>query len=272
MQHRKSVSILASSSLTAGALNRSTDGSSFKVSMNDAIIIPSDAQNITVEVVKATIWHTTPNFKSTNNQIHIKGLDTADVLQTRVITLPVGLYDVASFKSALLAQLLNEGFKQTPTPVLDITADYATNKLGIVLNYTSTEFSFTVANGVNNPMNQILGYDIATYTTTTAPFVKIAPNIAKFNQLNSILIVSNLCDNGFAVNSTESNIVAQVLIDVSAGSQIIYEPFNATSVSASNLQGRFLKEFEVRITDENLDSIDTNGEEFTVLFKISFTV
>lgn len=267
---RKSVSILASSSVSNGAQSVSDDGSSFRVSLNDAIHIPSEAKNITLEVVKATVWNTIPNFKTTNNQIYIRGPDTADVLQNRVITLPAGLYDVATFKSALLAQLLNEGFKQSPKPVLDIVADYATGKIGFIFNYTTTEFSFTAANGVNFPMAQILGYDIDTYTTTTAPFLFFGQSVAKFNQLNSILIITNLCDNGFAINSFESNIVAQILIDVQPSSQIIYEPFNPTSVSASNLSGTYLKNFDVRITDENLANIDTNSEEFTVLFKISY--
>jgi hypothetical protein len=271
-QHRKSVSILCSSSVNNGALNLSPDGSSFRVSLNDAIRIPSDAQNITVETSKATVWNTIPNFKATNNQIYVSAQDTLGVVQTRVITLPVGLYDVSTFKAALLGQLLNEGFKQTPTAVIDVVADYATSKIGIVLNYTNTSISFTTANGVLNPMNQILGFDLATYTTAIAPFVQYAPNVAKFNQLNSILVISNLSDNGFAINSRESNIIAQILINVQPGSQIIFEPFNPTQVSASNLAGQNLKEFSVSITDENLQSIDTNGEEFTVLFKISYTI
>ena len=270
--HHKSISVLASSSTENGASNRSIDGSSFKVSLNDALHIPSDAKNITLSVVKAVIWNTTPNFKISNNQIYIKGPDVNDLDIEAVITLPVGLYDVTMFKSALLAQLLNAGFKQSPTPILDITADYATSKLSFTLNYTSVEFSFEVGVGVTNPMNEILGYDLATYTTTTAPFIVTAPLVAKFNQLNSILVISNLCDNGFAINHVESNICAQILIDVPPGSQIIYEPFNPTQVEASNLQGRYLKEFNCQVTDEKLVPIDTNSEDYTVLFKISYTV
>lgn len=269
-QHHKSISVLASSSTENGAYNRSIDGSSFKVSLNDAIHIPETAKNITLSVTKAVIWNSSPNFKLNNNQIYIKGPDVNDLDIEEVITLPVGLYDVTMFKSALLAELLNLGFKQSPTPILDITANYATSKLSFTLNYTSVEFSFIA--GVTNPMNEILGYDLATYTTVTAPFIVTAPNVAKFNQLNSILVISNLCDNGFAINRTESNICAQILIDVPPGSQIIYEPFNPTQVEASNLQGRYLKEFNCQITDEKLVPIDTNSEDYTVLFKISYTV
>jgi hypothetical protein len=268
---QKSISILASSSLTAGAQNKTLDGSSFRVSLNDALHVPNNAENITVEVTKATYWNTSPNFKSTNNQIYVRGPDVADVLQSKLITLPVGLYDVSMFKAALLTELLNEGFKQTPSPVLNISANYATGKIIIILNYTTTEVSFAVADGVVNPMNQILGFDLLKYTTAIAPFAQYAPNVAKFNQLNSILITSNLCDNGFAINSKESNIIAQILINVSPGTQLIYEPFNPTKVSASNLQNRYLKEFDVQLTDELLVPIDTNTEEYTVLFKISYT-
>jgi hypothetical protein len=271
-QHRKSVSILCSSSTANGARNVDISGGSFQVTLNDAIQFPPNAQNITVECTKATVWNTISNFKTTNNQIFVSAQDTLGVVITRVITLPVGLYDVSTFKAALLGQLLNEGFKQSPTPVLDVVADYATSKIGIVLNYTNTSISFTLGNGVLNPMNKILGFDLGTYATGNAPFVQYAPNVAKFNQLNSILVVSNLSDNGFAVNNREANVIAQILINVQPGSQIIFEPFNPTQVSASNLAGSNLKEFNVRITDENLQTIDTNYEEFTVLFKISYTI
>jgi hypothetical protein len=266
---KNSISILASSSTVNGARNKSADGSYFEVYLNDATKIPDDAKNITVEVEKSTIWWTIPNFKSNNNQLYVTGQNVSNVVQSRLITVAPGLYDLSLLRTSILNELQNQGFKQTPLPVLDFAADIATGRVVIKMNYTNTKVDFRLANAPNS-MNQILGYALAEYTTVTAPFNLVAPNVAQFNSINSLLIKSDLTDNGLSLNGYEDSIVSQVLINVNPGSQIIYEPNNPTRTSASNLQGRLLRNFHVELTDENRVRVDTFGENYSVLFKISW--
>jgi hypothetical protein len=266
---RKSVNILASSATVNGAKNKSADGSYFSVYLNDATLIPQNAQNITVEVVKSTIWWVFPNIQATNNQIYVTGENVANVLQSRLITITPGLYDLALLKTSILNQLQNNGFKQSPLPVIDFTSDAATGRVIVKMNYINSKIDFRAVN-VPNPINTILGFDLAEYTTGSAQFNLTAPNVAKFNTINSLLIKSDLTDVGLSLNGFEDYIVGQVLINVSPGSQLVYEPYNAIQTSAQNLQGRLLRNFYVQLTDESRNPVNTFGEDYTVLFKISW--
>lgn len=267
--YKNSISILASSALANGAKNKSPDGSYFRVYLNDAVHIPDDAKNITVAVEKATVWWVIPNFVATNNQIYITGQNTLGVVQSRLITVPVGLYDLNLLKIRILNELQNQGFKQSPLPVIDFAADTATGRAVIKLNYVDSKVDFRIINAPNS-MYDILGFALAEYTTVTAPFNLTAPNVAKLNSINSLLIKTDLTDNGLSLNGIEDSIVAQILINVNPSSQIIYEPNNPTETSAQNLQGRLLRDFYVQLTDETRNAVNTFNEDFTVLFKISW--
>jgi hypothetical protein len=267
---RKSVSILASSSIANGAKNKSANGSYFSVYLNDATKIPDDAKNITVEIEKSVIWWVFPNIEAKNNQIYVTGENTANVLQSRLITISPGLYDLALLKTSILNQLQNQGFKQSPLPVIDFTSDASTGRVIVKMNYINSKIDFRAIN-VPNPINTVLGFDLAEYTTGSAQFNLTAPNIAQFNTINSLLIKSDLTDVGLSLNGFEDYIVGQVLINVSPGSQIIYEPHNPTQTSAQNLQGRLLRNFHVELTDESRNPVNTFGEDYSVLFKISWS-
>jgi hypothetical protein len=268
--YRKSISILASSSTVNGARNKSSDGSYFEVYLNDSTKIPDDAKNITLEIEKSTIWWVMPNIESNNNQIFITGQNTANVVQSRLITIPAGLYDLSLLRTSILNELQNQGFKQLPLPVIDFSSNSATGKVIIKMNYTDSKVDFRPAN-CPNPINTILGFDLLEYTTTIAEFNLTAPNIAKFNTINSLLVKSDLTDNGMSLNGTENSICAQVLINVSPGSQIIYSPNNPTKTQADNLQGRLLRNFHVELVNETGVRVNTFGENYSVLFKISWS-
>ena len=61
------ISLLVSSDPAQGASNVSQDGSSFEIQLDDPIVIPRDALNVTVSVEEASVWWVVPNIISDEN-------------------------------------------------------------------------------------------------------------------------------------------------------------------------------------------------------------
>ena len=73
-----------------GAQNKSQDGSTFSVQLNNPISIPKESIYCTLEVSSATIWNNTPNISSAigNNKLYLHTEVDADLGPDFVITIP----------------------------------------------------------------------------------------------------------------------------------------------------------------------------------------
>jgi hypothetical protein len=70
------ISFVVTSDPSAGATNRSADGSYFEVQLDDGLQIPKDALNVNVRVEEASIWWVVPNIiKGQNDKMYITGED-----------------------------------------------------------------------------------------------------------------------------------------------------------------------------------------------------
>ena len=246
------VNMLASS----GAGSVSEDGSRFSFQLNPPLEIPQHAKNITVSAEAATVWWTVPNITNQNNTLSIVGPDLNDVLQTYNISLPQGLYDLSQVESAVHRALENQGAKNVPEPLVSMLADDSTQKVIVRLNYANVQVFF----GPSSPY-KILGF-VAGTTLSRPPTNNRAPFVAQFNQINSFLIHSSLVNQGLRVNNKYSSVIAQVLIDVAPGSQIVSKEFNPPRLEASNLRGK-TDRVQFWITDDQNRPVNTNGEIFT---------
>ena len=86
------ITIDANSNTATGAVNVSSNGSSFEINFAEALTLPQDTKEAYVEVLGGSVWWSIPNISSTlgNNKIKITGPDTSDVTQTYTLTIPDG--------------------------------------------------------------------------------------------------------------------------------------------------------------------------------------
>jgi len=250
------ISMIVSSDPNNGAVNRSSDGSYFEVQLQDGLKIPKDALNVNISVEEATIWWTVPNIiTGENNKVYISGPDKLDLLQNYVLTIEQGLYDLSGLNASIARELEAQGAKIDPEPLITLSPDEATQKVQLRFNYATVFIDFTQ----NDTPREILGFDSAVYTPVpTNPI--LAPNVAAFNTVNYFLIHSDLTNKGIRFNNNYNQTIAQVLIDVPPGSQIVSKPFNPAKVNAQELSGATRTNLRFWLTDDNNNRINTNNE------------
>jgi hypothetical protein len=269
---QKEATIIVSSDPDLGAINRSTDGSSFEIPLEDALEIPKNAINCNICVESATIWWTCPNvITGQNDKLYIYGDSNAlvPVPQLYIITIPQGLYDLTGLNTSILSQLENLGAKSDPSPLINLTADSNTQRVNIKFNYSNVYVDFSQA----TTPREILGFNSAVYGPyATVPINILAPNTAGFNTINYFLIGSDLVRHGIRFNNTYAGVISQVLIDVSPGSQIVSTPFNPSRIQCDELIGSKRTNLRFRLTDDKLRAVNTNGEFYSCRIVIRYNI
>jgi hypothetical protein len=261
-------SLILTSDATQGASNVSSDGSRFEVQMNESLRVPDDAINCSVSMESASIWWSVANIiTGENDTMYIHGLNTSDVETPFTIVIPQGLYDLPALNLKIQQLLENEDGKISPYNNIDLIADNATQKVVIKFNYSINTIDFSQS----NTPRDVLGFNNAIYGAYAgAPENVLANNVAKFNSVDSFLIHCDLVDRGILLNNKYSQVLGQVLIDVSPGSQIIYNPFNPTRVEANNLIGGSRRAIRVWLTDQSGNAVNTNNEMYSLKLKIYY--
>ncbi len=270
------ISLIVSSDPDAGAINVSSDGSQFEIQLDgEGIKIPKDAINVNVSVEESTVWWVIPNIiTGENDTFYIYGDNDATpaVPQLFTVVIPQGLYDLAGLNQAVQAGLESQGARTIgaggePLSLISLTADDATQKVRIRFNYTNVYIDFQP----NNTPRQILGFDALQYGPfIAAPLSLLAPNTAQFNQVNYFLIHSDLVNKGIRFNNRYNQTVAQVLIDVAPGSQIVSTPFNPAKCNAQELAGSKRTNLRFWLTDDKQRNVNTNSEYFTARIVIHY--
>jgi len=260
------ISMIVSSDPQNGARNISKDGSYFEVQLEDGLKIPKDALNVNISVEEATVWWTIPNIiTGQNDKLYITGPNTSDVIQNYVITIPQGLYNLSGINEAMIRELEAAGAKFDPEPLISLSPDEATQKVEMRFNYATVSIDFTQ----NDTPREILGFNSQVYSAVpTNPI--LAPNTAQFNQVNYLLIHSDLTNKGIRFNNSYNQTIGQVLIDVPPGSQIVSTPFNPAKISAQELAGTTRTNLRFWLTDDENRRINTNGEYWSARIVIKY--
>lgn len=253
-----------------GASNKNTDGSKYEVMFDPPITFPKSATNMRLSVQDAEVWWTVPNvITGVNDTMYIDGPDTSDVLQSFVVVLDQGLYDLGGMNAAILRDLETQDAKVSPDPIISMVGDTSTQKVVITLNYATSEVDFTQADTPRDILgfnSQIVGPDAG------APVHEVAPNIAQFNQINYFLLHSDIVQGGLRVNSSIEQIIARILIDVQPGTQILYEPQHAPTTDVGHLAGKEVDIATFWLTDDQNRLINTADQDFSVRIKISYDI
>ena len=268
------ISLIVSSDPDAGAINRSSDGSQFEIQLDgEGIQIPKDAINVNVSVEESTVWWVVPNIiEGQNNRMYIFGDNDSGGTELFTIEIPQGLYDLSGLNQAILSELETAGAKTVdgggnPLPLISLTADDATQKVRLRFNYPNVYVDFNP----NDTPREILGFDATQYGPyPAAPLSILAPNTAQFNQVNYFLIHSDLVNKGIRFNNTYNQTIAQVLINVAPGSQIVSTPFNPARCNGQELAGSKRTNLRFWLTDDKQRPVNTNGEYFTARIVIHY--
>lgn len=268
----KEATLLVSSDPQLGAINRSTDGSSFEISLEDAIQIPANAVNCSITVEESTVWWTVPNIiTGSNDKFYIFGDSNAliPVPQLYTLTIPQGLYDLTGLNNSLLTQLENVGARMNPSPLINLLADSNTQRVIIRFNYSNVTVNFTLP----NTSKDILGFTaVILGPFGIIPTNQLAPNVAAFNTVNYFLIASDLVRQGLRFNNTYAGIITQILITASPGSQIVSTPFNPSKIQSDELIGSKRTNIRFNLTDDKLRAVNTNGEYYTARIVIRYSI
>jgi len=184
-----------------------------------------------------------------------------------------GLYDLTGLNNSLQSGLEQAGARTTergnnnPLPLVSLSPDEATQKVLLRLNYDNVYVDFQPP----NTPREIIGFDALQYGPMIGtPVNELAPNVAEFNQVNYFLIASDLVQKGIRFNNRYNQVITQVLINVSPGSQIISVPFNPAKSDAQDLAGSKRSVLRFRLTDDKLRPVNTNGEYWTARVVIRY--
>ncbi len=257
-----------SSSAASGAQNISPDGSSFEVLLDRPIVIPRESKNCYITVQNATAWWNIFNVKlNINDQLDVEYFD--GVLTVNItITIEPGLYDLDHLSAEIGRELLAGN---VPQDLFILTPDQATQKSVIQFNYSGVQLDFSIARNFAN----LLGFDerlVPLGGQTTGVQFEKSDNIANFNEIDYLLIHSDLVSRGIKINNRYTNTIAQLLIDVAPASQIVSRPFNPPEIPANELIGEKRKNLRFYLTDQDNNLVDTNGELFSVRLIIHYSL
>lgn len=262
------IELLLSSDITQGANNKSTNGAYFEVNLDEPLAIPSNALNVTMEVVSASIWWNIPNIDILNNKLYITGPNINNILTNFVLTIETGLYDVIQLNLSIKNNLENAGaYVSSSGPLIELSGDDATSKVNIKFNYPNVSVDFTQPNTIRN----IIGFDSNIYGPYPIfPSNILAENTANFNTVNYFLLHSDLTNKGILFNNKYSQIISQVNIDVAPGSQIVYTPYLPAVITVNELAGIYKSNIRVWLTDDKNIYVNTNNENYSLRIKIKY--
>jgi hypothetical protein len=274
-KHRQLVSeeidLIFSSATASGARNKTADGSSFNIQLEEGLQIPKDARNVNLQVETATIWNVSPNIiTGTNDQLYITCPRESDSASTVYqLTIPQGLYSLSDLNQAIQRELSNAGAKITPDACVTLLADTATNKTEFRFNYTGIEIDFTQT----DTFRDVLGFNSQVVgPNATAPLIYLADNVADFAVIEYYLIHSDLVNRGVRFNNNYSQIISQVLITAPPGSQIVHTPFHPAKSNAQDLAGNLRRNIKFWLTDQDDNLVSTNSEDYSVGIKITYQI
>lgn len=277
---KKSFDFLVSSDPALGAVNKSSDGSSFRINLeNNGLGIPANAVNVQLQVIGGEIWYNNPNVTAgVNNRLHFTYGPTAGTAIAYTVDIPTGLYTVNEIQPTIERELLKKYSGD-----VNIIAMVATHKIVIEAEdnqgKVKVQFGVDVA-GANTfglscdftqpqTIGSVLGFN-QLITATVADSYFFSNTTPRFNGFNYYLIQSDLADSGIRIGPTYNQILAKVLITTKPQTQLLYQPNNPTLIEVDGLAGDNRREYTFRLLTDTLDPVATQGEYWSMQLRISY--
>ena len=250
--------LLISSDPSAGATNKSSDGSSFDLQFDTPLELTG---NPTMKVISANAWYVFPNVKTgVNDKITIR-YGTSDV---GVITIPQGLYDIDLLNNAIEREIQQTAIADgVGNDSLTFVADNATQKVTLEIRST-INIEIRWGDTSETTMGALFGFNaITSYNTVTHGNSHHfeGANQAQMSPLNSLQLHCSAARGSIANGKSGSSTIAAIEIDASPGHQILYRPFFAPKVSASSLKSK-TSVMRFSLTDQSGNPVNTQGEYY----------
>ena len=256
------ISLLVTSDTAAGAQNKSVDGSRFTIILDEPLEVPKTALSVDIIVEEATIWWTIPNVVTgINDRFYID--DGSGFFN---VVIPQGLYDLSGLEAAVEREIVAAG---EPSGLFNFIADDATQKVVLRLNQAATQVDFTQP----DTFRGLLGFNsqLVPPAPTVGVYTQLGDNVAAFNQIDFFLIHSDLVSRGIRINNNYYQTIAQVLINVPPGSQIVSTPFNPPRSQAPELIGAKRSRIQFWLTDQSNNPVNTNEEDWSARITIRYS-
>lgn len=281
---KKQFDILVSSNPVLGANNVRNNGGTFTVNFEDnGLDIPSNAENVSLQVINSELWYNEPNvITGVNDQLDFGYQDTGGALIESTITFDEGLYLVDDIQLALergVSDLVAAGtltdniFKDGKLRIqfgadnprsrvsLDFTID-GSNTYGMSCNFSSARSIGKLLGFTNPPLQPI------TPSATETHF--IGDQNPQFNTFNYYLLQSNIVSKGMRIGPTFDTIIAKILVQAKPNSQIMYSPTIPALIDASSLKGSNRRDYTFTLLDDKKNVINTRGEFWSAQIRISY--
>lgn len=277
---KKSFDFLVSSNPALGAVNKSADGSSFRINLeNNGLGIPSNAVNVQLQVIGGEVWYNTPNIVAgTNNRLNFTYGPTAGAALPYFVDIPTGLYSVNEIQPTIERELIKKYSGDA-----NIIAMVATHKIVIEAEENQgkvkVQFGVDVA-GANTfgltcdftqpqTIGSVLGFNQLITATVSGSYF-FSNTDPRFNGFNYYLVQSDIADSGIRIGPTFNQILAKVLVTTKPQTQLLYEPANPTLISVDSLAGDNRREYTFRLLTDSLAPVDTQGEYWSMQLRISY--
>ena len=227
-------------------------------------------------LVGGSVWFTNPNILTGVNDtlyLYVQGLTGNEVQE---IVFEKGLYSLKTLNDALREKLMAIGGGGIFSgDEVVISSSSATQKLTVTLAPTLEMGALTIVFD-NSSMSRFLGFDgsVPSFGAVVNSDVKniMAPLVARFNSLSYYVVhVDGLCSGVLGSRGSDAGSELAIITpeNVSAGSQIVVQPYNVVRVPCK-AAGASISEFIVRLTDQNGQDVDFLGEEFSIQFVIEW--
>jgi hypothetical protein len=205
-----------------------------------------------IKCTNFTSFFTYPNIFSTST---IAG-DQNNTLQftvgvtTHTITLPQGLYDIDTLNDSISRALVNLSLSST---LIVFSSDEPTQRTVVQLNANNVSINFS-----NSLCRDILGFNAITIGPGNSGQFYYSNSSANFNRVIQILVHCSIAQ-GFYNNtnsiSSDSDVLASVIINAGPGSQITYDPNNAILCT---LNTHRINDYTVYLTDQDARPLIVN--------------
>jgi hypothetical protein len=266
---KREIALVLDSDENAGALNKTTDGSTFSVQFNQPILIPKNAINPTLDVEESAVWFSTPNiFDGSTGETPNNTFRVNDITNTYDLTIPQGVYDIPAIKTAI-----NDAY----TDASGITSEF----LQVLrLNEATGKTELAVGLGVGyiefvspNSIATILGFLEDTQYTQgggATSILYVSPNIPQVNSVNFYLIQCDIVDRGIRFNNNYNQIIETILIDVAPGEQILTRPYHPPTSMIENIVGNSITKIRVSLLTDSLLPANTGGENYYIRLSLKW--
>ena len=220
---------------------------------------------MTCSAISGTVWNSVNNISASlnNNKFYFYNGGNATLY---TVTLPDGLYSVNSLNSEVNKNLINQGVS---SGAVSITGNQSTQRIVLTFNILGSYVDFTQPNTCRG----VLGFDarlVPLIPTTIANQSEDGDQTAKFNNIESFLLKTDLVYGDIPTNNVSDQTIAQIEITAKTNEQIVFSPINPIRVDASNLKGQGRNYATFRLTDEKGFPAQTNEDwAFLLLFRYS---